>query len=321
MTAQSRPLVSIGITTYNRADAYLGEALQSAVAQGYPNLEIIVSDNCSQDHTEELVRSFEDPRIRYFKQEQNLGANGNFNFCLEQARGAYFLLLHDDDLIDPDFVELCMDAADDATHFGVLRTGARVIDGEGRVISEKRNPAAGLSTAGFILAWFAHETPSYLCNTLYHTQRLKEIGGFRSKANVYDDVAPLIQLAARHGRVDVADVKASFRRHESNSAAANAPSVVERWCEDSLHILEIMCEEVPEAADVLRKEGLVYFTRRNYRHAEGIGSRAVRAKMYWSIYKRFDYSYSPFRFLYRRMVRRPVRRLKRHVRSRLRPTS
>jgi glycosyltransferase involved in cell wall biosynthesis len=70
MTDPSRPLVTIGICTYNRADSYLGSALQSAVDQTYPNLEIVVSDNCSVDHTEELVQSFDDPRIRYIKHEK-----------------------------------------------------------------------------------------------------------------------------------------------------------------------------------------------------------------------------------------------------------
>ena len=60
------PLVTIAIPTYNRADAYLGEAIQSAINQTYPNLEIIISDNCSSDYTGLLVESFKDPRIQYY---------------------------------------------------------------------------------------------------------------------------------------------------------------------------------------------------------------------------------------------------------------
>ena len=102
MANSNPPLVSIGIPTYNRADGFLKQALQSAVNQTYGNIEIIVSDNCSTDHTEDLVNEFSDSRIKYIKHNNNIGANNNFNFCVNSAKGDYFLLLHDDDLIDPD---------------------------------------------------------------------------------------------------------------------------------------------------------------------------------------------------------------------------
>jgi len=102
------PLVTIGIPTCNRADSYLRQALESAVKQTYPNVEIVVSDNCSTDDTETLVKNFEDPRIRYFKQTENIGPYKNFNFCLQQAKGKFFLILSDDDLVDHDFVSICL---------------------------------------------------------------------------------------------------------------------------------------------------------------------------------------------------------------------
>jgi glycosyltransferase involved in cell wall biosynthesis len=76
--------------TYNRANGYLREALDSALAQTYPNLEIVISDNGSTDNTESVVRSYADPRIRYYRQQPPIISNDNFNFCLQQANGAYF---------------------------------------------------------------------------------------------------------------------------------------------------------------------------------------------------------------------------------------
>ena len=110
MTTDSFPLVSIGIPTYNRADGYLRGCIESALNQTYPNLEIFISDNCSSDNTGTLVKSFNDPRIRYHRHDVNIGGNNNFNYCVKKARGIYFLLLHDDDLIDADFIEVCMKA-------------------------------------------------------------------------------------------------------------------------------------------------------------------------------------------------------------------
>ena len=118
----SLPLVSIAIPTYNRANGYLREALQASLGQSYPAIEIIVSDNFSSDNTEEVVRSYSDSRIRYFRQSENIGANNNFNFCLDQSRGAYFLLLPDDDLIDRDFIDVCIRAANYNTNIGITES-------------------------------------------------------------------------------------------------------------------------------------------------------------------------------------------------------
>jgi len=128
--------VTIAIPTYNRAGRFLRSAIECALAQTYPDLEILVADNCSTDATPDVVRSYPDPRIRYMRHSTNIGANSNFNACIEAASGAYFLLLPDDDVIDPDMVEACMAAAAGRTGLGVIRTGTRILDGSGRVLRE-----------------------------------------------------------------------------------------------------------------------------------------------------------------------------------------
>jgi glycosyltransferase involved in cell wall biosynthesis len=67
------PLVSIAIPTYNRADCYLRQSLESALRQTYPKVEILVSDNCSGDDTEEFVTGIADRRLKYFRHERNIG--------------------------------------------------------------------------------------------------------------------------------------------------------------------------------------------------------------------------------------------------------
>jgi glycosyltransferase involved in cell wall biosynthesis len=99
-----QPLVSVITPTYNRAE-YLKEALASAVKQTYKNIEIIVSDNCSTDNTEEIVSSFADPRIKYWKQPQNMGMFPNQIHAFKMARGKYIASLHDDDVWNEDFLE------------------------------------------------------------------------------------------------------------------------------------------------------------------------------------------------------------------------
>jgi glycosyltransferase involved in cell wall biosynthesis len=297
MADHDHPLITIGIPTYNRADRYLKQAIQSAVAQTYSNIEIIVSDNCSTDNTEALVRSFNDSRIRYIKQSRNIGMLNNSNFCVEEAKGAYFLQLHDDDLIDPDFVSECMQAVKNDTNVGIILTGVRVIDEEGNVICEETNKADGCSTPDFMLKWFKHEVPLYLCCTLHNTGRLKELGGYKSKTNLYEDCVALFQLAGQFGRKDIHDAKASFRRHSHNTGSA-VP--IKDWCEDSLYLLEIMCNLAGDKKELVRSTGMWYFCRVNYNYirSRNIRSQIGRWSSYWFVYKTFGYVYSPLEYVF-----------------------
>lgn len=310
MPDRTTPLVSIGIPTYNRASTYLRCALRSAMNQTYKNIEIIVSDNCSPDNTESVVKEFDDPRIRYYRQKENIGPVNNRNFCLEQSQGQYFLLLSDDDVIDDDFISTCMDAVKDHREAGVILTGAREIDSEGNILSTSYNTVGGYSTGDFILGWFDRKLPLYLCSTVFNTKRLKQLGGIRSKANKYDDVVTYVKLAAKYGRVDVFDTKASFRRHGSNIGDEAHYSA---WCEDSLYLLDIMCNVVPQHAAVIRQKGMSYFCRRNYNRVAEIKSPLKRLHAYFTVYRTFDYCCSPVKFVCTRNISRIRKFLKRKL--------
>ncbi|MDF0652881.1 MAG: glycosyltransferase family 2 protein [Nitrospira sp.] len=306
------PLISIGIPTYNRANTYLRCALRSAVNQTYKNIEIIVSDNCSLDNTESVVKEFDDPRIRYYRQKENIGPVNNRNFCLERAQGKYFVLLSDDDQIDDDFISACMDAVKYREEPGVILTGVREIDSEGNILSTSYNTVGGHSTGDFILGWFDRKLPLYLCSTVFNTKRLKQLGGIRSKANKYDDVVAYVKLAAKYGRVDVFDIKASFRRHGSNIGDEAHYSA---WCEDSLYLLDVMCNVAPDHEAVIRERGTSYFCHRNYSRVAGIRSPVKRLHAYLTVYRTFNYSCSPVKFVCMRNISRGRKFLKRQFQS------
>ncbi|MFA6446260.1 MAG: glycosyltransferase family 2 protein, partial [Candidatus Paceibacterota bacterium] len=94
-----KPLVSIGLPTYNRADD-LKTCLDNLTSLEYNNIEIIISDNHSTDTTAEVCKDYikKDKRIRFYRQNTNLGVRKNSIFVLEKAKGKYFMLASDDDL-------------------------------------------------------------------------------------------------------------------------------------------------------------------------------------------------------------------------------
>jgi len=105
----SVPLVSIGVPTFERV-ATLERAIASALAQTHSRLEVVVSDDGSQDGTEAFCRDVaaRDPRFHYIRHEQHIGPTANFNALFAAWRGDYVLLLADDDWFDSDYVERCL---------------------------------------------------------------------------------------------------------------------------------------------------------------------------------------------------------------------
>jgi glycosyltransferase involved in cell wall biosynthesis len=132
------PLVSVGIPTYNRADG-LKKTLASITRQSYQNLEIIISDNGSPGvDTENVVREFQknDPRIQYFRQDENLGPAANFAFVLMKASGDYFMWATDDDEWDQDFIKSCVNLLFPHRQAGMAFCNIVNIDSFGRIIRE-----------------------------------------------------------------------------------------------------------------------------------------------------------------------------------------
>lgn len=130
------PLISIGITTYNRPEE-LQRTLRCIAKQTYQNLEIIVSENPSAANGFDLVKDelvLRDKRIRYFLQSENIGGTNNFQFVLDHANGEFFMWMADDDWRELDFVEelYCKLSADSSAVVAFCDFDAR--DQEGRLI-------------------------------------------------------------------------------------------------------------------------------------------------------------------------------------------
>jgi glycosyltransferase involved in cell wall biosynthesis len=125
------PLVSITITSYNRAN-WIGKAIESALAQDYPNIEIIISDNASTDNSEEIIQSYcHDPRIKYSKNDTNIGMIANFNRAFfELAKGDFITnICSDDYLISNSFVTDAMNLVNKYEKITVI-TGKSLVKNE-----------------------------------------------------------------------------------------------------------------------------------------------------------------------------------------------
>lgn len=109
MTAQGTPLVSIILPTYKRAHV-LPLAIRSVLGQTYPDWELIIVSDNSPDNTEVVVKSFNDPRIRYFRNDTNLKLPRTLNRGFSLAKGDYLTWTSDDNMLAPDAIARMVDA-------------------------------------------------------------------------------------------------------------------------------------------------------------------------------------------------------------------
>ena len=129
------PRVSLALHVFN-GERFVEEAIRSILAQDYQDFELIITDNASTDRTAEICQRFAvaDERIRYVRNNTNVGAGPNFNLGFELSRAEYFKWCAADDLMSKDYVGACVRALD-ADRDSVLAFGAtQSIDQSGQMI-------------------------------------------------------------------------------------------------------------------------------------------------------------------------------------------
>ena len=140
------PLVSVGLPVYNGAE-HLAKALDGVLDQDLEDFEVIVCDNASSDATAEIARGYaaRDARIRYHRNERNLGLAGNFNKAFQLAGGKYFKWWAHDDWHPRNLLSRTTEVLEADPSAVLCATGVAIMDDGGEVFEEWR-PEADLLT-------------------------------------------------------------------------------------------------------------------------------------------------------------------------------
>jgi glycosyltransferase involved in cell wall biosynthesis len=142
-----QPMVSVGLPVFNGAN-YVRKAIESLLQQTYGNIEILISDNASEDDTYAICAGFAeaDDRIRLSRNDTNIGAAANYNRVVHMARGEYFVWANHDDLWDPTYVERCVEVLSQDPSYVLAYAKSKTIDSAGEVV-ENLNSGLGLDAA------------------------------------------------------------------------------------------------------------------------------------------------------------------------------
>ena len=186
MIKQHFPFVSVCIPVFNGRN-YIKDCINSVLKQSYTNFELLIVDNCSIDETQSLVENYNDERIRYIRNNLNIGALNNFNKCIEMAAGEYFVLLPHDDILLPGALKEFVSALENK-NIGLVYSALHLIDENGDTLHKKINHNSNMSfTSEEALKDLINNFMPIQC-AMVRIDILKKLGGFDLKYSLSTDI-------------------------------------------------------------------------------------------------------------------------------------
>ena len=226
---QTQPLISFVMPAYKAE--WLAQAVDSILAQTYPAIELMVVNDCSPHDLDSVMAQYTDPRVRYYRNEQNIGGKHltrQWEHCLGFVRGEYLVMAADDDLYAPTFAEECMKLAMQHPSVDLIRTRVEEIDEVGALVGLESFYTKGLiSQLEYIYAYRSGEVFICMGNFAFKTSVLREKGFVDFPRALGSDIATTIEMAA-NGVACVDQPLFAFRHstiHLSGSMAQLEPKM------------------------------------------------------------------------------------------------
>ncbi len=249
MTKQ--PLVSVIIPTYNTG-RFIGQAIDSVLAQSYPNYEIIVVDDGSTDDTSSRLEPYRD-KISYHYQP-NQGVSAARNTGLSLAQGELVLFLDADDYIMPDKLARQSACFDRKAKIGIVHSGWWLVDQAGRTLAEVKpwQNAPQLNLESWLF-W----KPLYPAAMLFRRVWLERVGGFEPGLAHAEDVDLALRLAQAGCQAKwLKEPTAYYRQHDRNTIHNSL-----RQAQSILYVLDKFFTNSDLPAKIRRREAEIrYYT-------------------------------------------------------------
>lgn len=209
---------SIVIPVHNRRE-FLAQAITSCLWQTIQNLEIVISDDCSTEDLAEVVKGFHDARIRYVRSKERLGAVGNHRHAVSLATGSYVLILHSDDIIFPECLQLAGQVLDGN------EAAAAVYYSQTYWKGDQISGCHPVPKLGFADARISRENPwlekfhgiNPSC-CLFRKEAYERAGGFRTELKLFYDYDLYMRFMNVAGGVAfLGEILCIYRQHEEQS--------------------------------------------------------------------------------------------------------
>ncbi len=235
MTSQ----ISVITITYNRSQ-YLKEAIESVLEQSFRDFELLIIDDASTDNTAELVKEYlnRDSRVKYFRNERNLGIGKSRNIGLQKAAGKYIAVLDSDDVWHDfdklkkqyNFLEQNLDS-----DYVLVGGGVVVISEKGDEIERYLEPFADKEIRQHILL----ENPFAHSAVLFLKEAALRVGGYDENLKIGEDYDLWLKIGKEKKFINLADYLIKYRLHSGNvcgfvsyEGAKLAKQIIQRYKND-----------------------------------------------------------------------------------------
>ena len=212
------PKVSVLMPAYNAA-SFIKEAIESVLDQTYTDYELVIVDNCSTDNTGEIISKYlSDKRIKYYRNETNIGVVGNFNKCFSYAQGNYLKILCADDKFHPQLLEKFVAAMDQYPNVAIVASYTQEFGLSAQVL---KPPVSHLIngkqlTYEILNNWNYFGHPS---NVMFKKSGL-EVGGFRKEYLWMSDWEMWLRILSTGDAYFIPEVLSYTRFHEKQVTSA-----------------------------------------------------------------------------------------------------
>lgn len=234
--SMKEPFVSIISPTYNH-EAYIGQCIESVIAQTYPHWEQIIIDDGSSDRTTDIVASYSDSRISLIRQKHQgpYHLKHTYNKALEQARGALIAILEGDDFWPPNKLEIQINTFKDPdiilSHGMFYRTGPN-----GKIVSEIRYPSRPVLNNDPIGSVTLHllcaGSLSHSSTVMIKRDALTSIGGFQGDVALPFADTPSLMALGLLGKFLYVEELLGYHRYYRSSITLESPTWSHDWIED-----------------------------------------------------------------------------------------
>ena len=232
------PRVSILIPTYNRA-WHIAQTIDSALAQSYSDIEVIVVDDASVDATAQRIQAIADPRLKYVRQARNVGMVANWGACLARARSEFVVFLSDDDLLRPEFIAHRLPWLREDPLVNVVFSRYDVQDRDGSLLHTcgGETPESGvLEGAGLLEAAVSRQW--FVGAALYRRESVARLWPQLAEDNLVLDFGLNVRLAMAGGRgIYISDNDFIMMAHEGQNSQAQRARAMQESEETLLRIL------------------------------------------------------------------------------------